>query len=565
MDAKTESQMDITDEEFKEIINNSHKVVVVDFYAEWCLDPKTELVFNPCIKEIKKVNNGSKILSFDENFNESYANVKSTHNVISNKRVKILTKRGRELMSTPEHLLLTQEGFIRADQLSPGDLVATYLFSSYPKIKESDKLFLTKEKIVETARKLNLYNNKFILELENKGLLEMRYDDEKAHILASLLGLLLTDGSLSMQKNNLRAAEFFVNEKDVEEVLKDLKFLGYDADVREQEIIGKINNREFIQKISRVRVSKTSLFLLFASLGGIIGKKFFAGLKIPEWILKGPNEIKKSFLQGFFGGDGPKIEIRTIENEKRKFYNKTCINPIEFHFYSESKNPPQKFIDELLYLLKSLDVNIRNSEIKKENRYERKDKKESLLLKIYLNTNLESAYSYASIGFKYANTKKLVSALAREYLKERINLKIEAKKNKKKNWNTIKYADWIKKYLNGKIIYDKIKRIEIEEGEQFPFISISLDNKTKMFVANDIIHHNCMPCLMISPIIDELSEKMKGVKFVKMNFDENQNLAKKFDILSIPCLILFKEGKEVDRIIGAQPQEVIEEKIKSYL
>jgi thioredoxin len=565
MDAKTESQMDITYEEFKEIINNSHKVVVVDFYAEWCLDPKTELVFNPCIKEIKKVNNGSKILSFDENFNESYANVRSTHNVISNKRVKILTERGRELMSTPEHLLLTQEGFIRADQLSPGDLVATYLFSSYPKIKESDKLFLTKEKIVETARKLNLYNHKFILELENKGLLEMRYDDEKAHILASLLGLLLTDGSLSMQKNNLRAVEFFVNEKDVEEVLKDLKFLGYDAGILEQEIIGKINDREFTQKISRIRVSKTSLFLLFASLEGIIGKKFFAGLKIPEWILKGPNEIKKSFLQGFLGGDGPKIEIRTIENEKRKFYNKTCINPIEFHFYSESKNSPQKFIDELLYLLKSLDVNTRNSEIKKENRYERKDKKESLLLKIYLNTNLESAYSYASIGFKYASNKKLVSALAKEYLRERINLKIEAKKNKEKNWNTVKYADWIKKYLNGKIIYDKIKRIEIEEGEQFPFISISLDNKTKMFVANDIIHHNCMPCLMISPIIDELSEKIKEVKFVKMNLDENQELARKLNVSSIPCLIFFKKGEEVDRLIGAQPQEVIEEKINSYL
>ena len=75
----------------------------------------------------------------------------------------------------------------------------------------------------------------------------------------------------------------------------------------------------------------------------------------------------------------------------------------------------------------------------------------------------------------------------------------------------------------------------------------------------------CMPCLMLAPIIDDLAEEIKEVKFVKINVDENQALASKFSVSSIPCLIIFKEGKEVDRLIGAQDGEVIEEKIREWL
>ena len=217
-----------------------------------------------------------------------------------------------------------------------------------------------------------------------------------------------------MQNNNLRTVEFFVDKKDIAEVVKDIKSLGYDAGIRgEQEIKGMINGREFIQKISRIRISKTSLFILFATLEGIIGRKFIKGLKIPKWIMNAPIEIQKSFLQGFLGGDGPKIEIRTIENKKRKFYNKTCINPIEFHFYSNAENSPRRFSEDLSYLLKNLGVSVRKISIEKEKRYERKDKKESLLLKICLNTNFKSGYAYSSIGFKYCYNKKFTSALSR--------------------------------------------------------------------------------------------------------------------------------------------------------
>jgi thioredoxin 1 len=86
-------------------------------------------------------------------------------------------------------------------------------------------------------------------------------------------------------------------------------------------------------------------------------------------------------------------------------------------------------------------------------------------------------------------------------------------------------------------------------------------------VVVDFFAEWCMPCVMLTPVIEELaeSEDLKDVKFTKLNVDENQKLAQKYKVSSIPCLIIFKEGKEVDRMIGAQSGEVIEEKIKGYL
>jgi thioredoxin 1 len=74
----------------------------------------------------------------------------------------------------------------------------------------------------------------------------------------------------------------------------------------------------------------------------------------------------------------------------------------------------------------------------------------------------------------------------------------------------------------------------------------------------------CMPCVMLSPIIEELSDKIEKVKFGKVNIDDNKEVAEKFGVMSIPTMILFKDGKEIDRIVGALPGDAIEEKLSSY-
>jgi len=70
---------------------------------------------------------------------------------------------------------------------------------------------------------------------------------------------------------------------------------------------------------------------------------------------------------------------------------------------------------------------------------------------------------------------------------------------------------------------------------------------------------------MIAPIIEELADSMKEVKFVKINIDDNEELKECHNVTNIPCLIVFKEGKEVERIVGSRPAEIIGEKIKKYL
>jgi len=81
-------------------------------------------------------------------------------------------------------------------------------------------------------------------------------------------------------------------------------------------------------------------------------------------------------------------------------------------------------------------------------------------------------------------------------------------------------------------------------------------------VVVDFFAEWCMPCLMMAPVVEEMCEKFKKIKFMKVNIDENQHLAEKFDVMSIPTLIVFKDGKEVNRITGALPANVLEDKIK---
>lgn len=76
----------------------------------------------------------------------------------------------------------------------------------------------------------------------------------------------------------------------------------------------------------------------------------------------------------------------------------------------------------------------------------------------------------------------------------------------------------------------------------------------------------CMPCVMMGPIVDDISEKFKGkIKFGKINIEDNQELAQKHNISSIPNFILFKDGKVIDQFVGSMSEDELEEKLNSYL
>ena len=83
-----------------------------------------------------------------------------------------------------------------------------------------------------------------------------------------------------------------------------------------------------------------------------------------------------------------------------------------------------------------------------------------------------------------------------------------------------------------------------------------LDSETPVLV--DFWADWCVPCHMVSPVVEEIGqEKGEGLKVVKLNIDENPQATRTYGVMSIPSLILFKEGQEVARVIGAKPKDAI--------
>ncbi|MFH0861836.1 MAG: thioredoxin [Candidatus Altiarchaeota archaeon] len=76
----------------------------------------------------------------------------------------------------------------------------------------------------------------------------------------------------------------------------------------------------------------------------------------------------------------------------------------------------------------------------------------------------------------------------------------------------------------------------------------------------------CGPCMMIAPLMEELSGQLQGkASFYRVNIDEHKGPAVKYQVMSIPTLLVFKDGKLVDRIVGALPKDKMLAKLQKHL
>ena len=129
---------------------------------------------------------------------------------------------------------------------------------------------------------------------------------------------------------------------------------------------------------------------------------------------------------------------------------------------------------------------------------------------------------------------------------------------------------------------EKIKRAKLEELKHRVFekqANPALDKPIEVTDATfkEITHDHsvvvidcwapwCGPCRMVAPIIEELAQDYAGrITFGKLNVDENPEVATQHGIMSIPTLLVFKNGQLVDRIVGAMPRQTLEPKIVRYL
>jgi thioredoxin 1 len=75
----------------------------------------------------------------------------------------------------------------------------------------------------------------------------------------------------------------------------------------------------------------------------------------------------------------------------------------------------------------------------------------------------------------------------------------------------------------------------------------------------------CGPCRIIAPSLEELNEEIDNLRVVKLNIDENQQTAAQYEVMSIPTLIVFKNGQPAKRIIGAMPKKRLEQELAPAL
>ncbi len=114
------------------------------------------------------------------------------------------------------------------------------------------------------------------------------------------------------------------------------------------------------------------------------------------------------------------------------------------------------------------------------------------------------------------------------------------------------------------VILTKRMSDKVQHITQADFERLVLKSQTPTVV--DFYADWCGPCRMVSPVIESLSQEYSGkVSFAKVDTDANQSLAMRYEIMSIPTVMIFKGGRLVDKIIGAMPADAYRRKIDAAL
>lgn len=554
-------------------------VKLIDFWAPWCIDPQTPVLTENGYLTASQIRVGQKLAVVDpKSYKSSFKQVKKIRIFEDVPSKKIVLETGRELIGDINHLVLTLDGFKKLQDLKTGDKVLID-----PKV--SSEVYSSDDETTILSTTGNQYADKL---LEQLNLLPLQMNDSRIPILARLLGFVMTDGYLyEALKNNICETHFSVGtEEDAEAIKKDLQVLGFEKlEIKRQVKNRKILNREFTINCLRCRSFSHPLFYLLNALGSPIGRKKNQAYFVPDWIMTAPLFVKREFLSGWIGGDGCKIDYRIRHGGTSSHHAGFSVNSIEFHKEKELEREGILYAKQLGILFEELGVEVR--EISSS------DDEDGVIIYIRLSHSHPSLLNLASIGYAYAATKNSRVPFIREFLQYRLyerNRYAEVKKvvleqialgvtNKaivqnlqiplhtvvswkytNKNTDIVYppqsgeaiFTQWLEVRQQGNLLWEEVKIIE--EAEERDVVGITVV-PPHTIVTNAIVSHNCGPCRVMNPVLGELEKELAGkITVEKYNVDENQAMASKYGVMSIPTYVVEKDGKEVGRKIGVTPK-----------
>lgn len=567
-------------------------VKILDFWATWCVDPKTQILMaNGQTKLARDIKVSDSVVSVDlTNYERRDQEVQRVRVTEPKPCYRLTLETGRSLISDESHLIFTKGGWKKTSEIELGNFVLVDPVADEVSDKAKRGIIL-----VETK---NSFADKRLRDLD---LLPLKHNHPLLPIISRLAGALITDGYLYEDKENRICESHFClgTERDVTWLTSDLQRLGFTKfEVRKQKKDRSIEDRKFTINCFRVRVFDHALFYYFKSLGMPVGRKKSQSYKIPPWLMESQKSIKKEFISGWLGGDGPKVSARLVSRGRpRHAYTVIGVNPIEFHKEQSLENSGIVYARQLSKMFGELGIKV-------DGVYSENDS-DGVVILIKINNSYENAKRLTQIGYAYSTTKNNEAKLVGEFLRYRLYqrdryiqrreevlllsrqnnsvssiasrvgissesvVNIRFKDRHGLDWGLpqtgeSRHSKWLaNRTVNSGLLYEEV--VDIKEVKEKKTIGIGISDPHTL-VTNGVVSHNCGPCKMMAPIVEELEKELSGkVEFVKINVDEDIAIAQKYGVLSIPTYLVLKDDKEVGRTVGGRSKEAFKTWIESHL
>ncbi|QDA31630.1 RNA-splicing ligase RtcB [Thermococcus indicus] len=395
---------------------------------------------------------------------------------------------GRVLKASGDHPILTENGYIKAEDLKPGDLVAVYPFEGVEYEEPEPRVLLTHEDFKNEGRQLVRY-------LEERELLPLRMDDPRIGILARILGYFIGDGSFDIyrEKNGREriVTVFYGDEEGLEALRKDLEFyFNIKASrvykrTRKENIKTAWGEFETTGTEYSIKVTSKAFSKLLIKLGAPVGKKTDVDFDVPEWVKKAPKWIKRNFLAGLFGADGSKP--RLISSDYKYTPNSISLTAVKTKELEESL---VKFMNSIKELLAEFGV---TSHVRKVKEYGNR-----VMYRLVIYSNTREIYNFLSkIGYEYTAQKPYALIFA-EYLRrkivigENISESNLVRRNRKMRELLPDFESFLKTYgLEGGFVLDRVIEIRKIKSDSKKLYDIGVYHGAHNFIANGVVVHNC--------------------------------------------------------------------------